>query len=208
MIVKREDVKDISKLKNHKNVTMFVGGPRDYIFFEYYDEIFLKRWNGPPEVRNDPELLDRLNQIEMEMQDLLSPLYSKVDDQKNIFMTGMHLFIEDTLFDHPTIKRRRYVNLKHDSRKAPSLHGLKFSVKFKKCDDKYKKTYEKTLSEWAAWAKENGYLKKISPIVYVEEDVGTVRIDFESKASVCIVALFMLLNDMKSKNAIDYLSFY
>jgi hypothetical protein len=205
-IVKREDVEDIGKLKNNTNVVMCVEGPSDYIFFEYYDNALWQFWNGTPDIKYNPELIAEVNRIEMEIQSLLSPLYSKVDDVNYKFMTGMQLFIGDTLFSRSNVKKLRYVNLKRNNIKALPLHGLMFLVKFKKNNDNIKAVYEKALDKWVAWAKDISYLKSISSVEYIEEDIAKVIIDFNTNVNVCILALFMMINDLKIKSEIDYVS--
>jgi len=207
IIVKKTDVSDLETLKKHPKVIKYIETPYDYVFFEYYDDALFKSWNGSPEVKYNPEIIAEVNKIEMVIQDLLSPLYSNVDDEKNIFMTGMQIFIDDTLYDRPTVKRLRYLNLKYNNTKSTPLHGLILSVKFKKLNDKYKAGYEKILDEWIVWAKEKYYLKSCSSIEYIEEHVCKVIIDFNSNVDICILALYMMLNEMRSKSSIDYICF-
>jgi hypothetical protein len=71
IIVKKSDA-DLEKIKNHPKVIKYIEAPFDYVFFEYFDEIFLKVWSDDPEVRNNQSVREAARVIEYEFVDLLS----------------------------------------------------------------------------------------------------------------------------------------
>jgi hypothetical protein len=199
-IVKKSDVADLERLKNHPKVIKYIEAPFDYVFFEYFDEIFLKVWSDDPKERNNQSVREAMKVIEYDIVDLLKPLYSQLNN--NLFITGYEIYLNETMYSYRTIKQKRsYIPPDHFKRDLP-LENIIFKVFLRHGLKKYKIAYEKVLNEWIKWGKDSTFIKSVTPVVYNDDDIAMIKIDFNSNVADCMVALLRMLDDTRSKTAI------